>query len=402
MYLQSGGYENHEYIRFVREADLVDGTSVYRCVRDTSGTSNADESLVIGTNGDMVIYDVPYGRYWVEEVVTDDASYVKEKFEVNIDEHGGIYTPDKTYDNRYDYNLRDKKKTNVIKVIKTDAETGKPVSADENERNAKFYIRYKGNPDNTDAQNRTLADYNRFLPNAPGITADGPFEFEANRNGEIVVDYELPYGIYEILEWTLPEGYFVGEYDETGAAASHDYGKVEEGQRKALSGSEWSDLVTIYNAEGEKVSYKDASEYTVDQVFNSYTFEVTRQQLHTDGNFGQLVTYDGDISAADKSYNSKLYPYTAYYKAVAIANNQVKGKIEIEKTGEILSGFIKETVLGHRVFKPVYGVYEALKGAVFGIFAAADELLKDGNDGPAIYDASTNEVIDITKNKSTH
>lgn len=402
MYLQSGGYENHEYIRFMREADLVDGTSVYRCVRDTSGTSNAYENLVIGTNGDMVIYDIPYGRYWVEEVVTDDASYVKEKFEVTIDEHGGTYTPDKTYDNRYDYNLRDKKKTNVIKVIKSDGETGKLVSADENERNAKFYIRYKGNPDNTDAQNRALADYNRFLPNAPSITADGPFEFEANRNGEIVIDYELPYGIYEILEWTLPEGYFVGEYDETGDAASHDYGKVEEGQRKALSGSEWSDLVTIYNSEGEKVSYKDASEYTVDQVFNSYTFEVTRQKLHTDGNFGQLVTYDGDISAADKSYNSKLYPYTAYYKAVAMANNQVKGKIEIEKTGEILSGFIAETVLGHRVFKPVYGAYEALKGAVFGIFAAADELLKDGNDGPAIYDAFTNEEIDITKNKSTH
>lgn len=402
IYLQSGGYENHKYIRFVREADLVDGTSVYRCVRDTSGTSNADENLVIGTNGDMVIYDIPYGKYWVEEVVTDDASYVKEKFEVTIDEHGGTYTPDKTYDNRYDYNLRDKKKTNVIKVIKTDGETGKLVSADENTRNAKFYIRYKGNPDNTDAQNRALADYNRFLPNAPRITADGPFEFEANRNGEIVIDYELPYGIYEILEWTLPEGYFVGEYNETGATASHDYGKVEEGQRKALSGSEWSDIVTIYNAEGEKVSYKDAAEYTVDQVFNSYTFEVTKQQLHTDGNFGQLVTYDGDISAADKSYNSKLYPYTAYYKAVAMANNQVKGKIEIEKTGEILSGFIEETVLGQRVFKPVYGAYEALKGAVFGIFAAADEQLKDGNDGPEIYDASTDEKIDITKNKSTH
>lgn len=402
MYLQSEGYENHKYIRFVREADLVDGTSVYRCVRDTSGTSNADENLVIGTNGDMVIYDIPYGRYWVEEVVTDDASYVKEKFEVTIDEHGGTYTPNKTYDNRYDYNLRDKKKTNVIKVIKTDGETGKLVSADENERNAKFYIRYKGNPDNTDAQNRALADYNRFLPNAPSITADGPFEFEANRNGEIVIDYELPYGIYEILEWTLPEGYFVGEYDEIGDATPHDYGKVEEGQRKALSGSEWSDLVTIYNAEGKKVSYKDASEYTVDQVFNSYTFEVTRQQLHTDGNFGQLVTYDGDISAADKSYNSKLYPYTAYYKAVAMANNQVKGKIEIEKTGEILSGFIEKTVLGHRVFKPVYGAYEALKGAVFGIFAATDEQLKDGNDGPEIYDASTDEKIDITKNKSTH
>ena len=32
--LNSGGFENHPYVRFVREADLADGTAVYRVVRE--------------------------------------------------------------------------------------------------------------------------------------------------------------------------------------------------------------------------------------------------------------------------------------------------------------------------------------------------------------------------------
>ena len=398
MYLASGGYENHPYLSFVREADLVDGTSVYRVVRDISGTNNATENLLIGTNGDMIIYDIPYGRYWMEEVAADDASFVREKFEVNIDEHGGAYTASDTYDNRYDYNLRDKKKTNIIKVVKTDAETGKQVY----EPGTKFYIRYKGNPLNTDDENKDLENYNRYLPNAQSITSDGPYTFEADENGEITIKYELPYGIYEILEWNLPEGYFIGEYNQAGNGLSYSYGEVTENETKAPAGSQYLNIVSIYDAEGNKVAYKDKSEYDIAEISNSYIFKVTEQALHTDGNFGQLVTYDKQISAADSMYDSAKYPYIQYYKAVAMANNQVKGKIEIEKKNEILAGFMEETVLGQKILKPVYETAGKLKDAVFGIFGAEDIQLKDGNNGPEIYDAATDEKIDITKDKSTH
>lgn len=348
--LASGGYENHPYVRFVRNDDLSDGTASYTVVRDNSGSSCETTYMKIGSNGDMVVEDLPYGTYTVEEVSADDNSYVLEQFTVTIDEYdkyienGGVYTATSKNDNRYDYNLRDIKKSNKIKIVKTDAETGKQV----NLKGTKFYIVYKGNPELTDEQNKAKYPdtYNRFLPNANSITADGPYTFECDENGEVTIPYALEYGRYEIREWLLPDGYFVGEYDATGKGTSHNYGKVEEGQIKALTGSTYSDLVTILDSDGNKVKYKDKSEYALNEVFNYYTFEVTKQDTHVDGNFGQKVDSDGNISAADPNYNAKDYPYVVYYKAVAMANNSVKGQIEIEKSGEILTGFKEEKVNG--------------------------------------------------------
>lgn len=344
LYLADGGFEESPYARFVREDDMADGTAVYRVTREQSGADNSVEKMVIGNNGDMVVYDIPYGTYWMEEVRADDLSFVREKFLIEIGEHDGPYTPDNDYDNRYDYNVRDKKITNRIKILKTDSETGKGVDL----AGTKFNIRYKGSPLNTESQNQELENYNRYLPNAAEITSDGPYTFEADENGELTIQYELPYGIYEITEWQVPEGYYI---------------------------------------EGEG---------------NVYTFAVDEQPVHTDGNFGQKVTYDGLITAADPLYDSSQYPYTAYYQAVAIENNQTKGRIAIEKKGEILTGFAEETVLGQKVFRPVFEMAGKLKDAVFGVFAAEDIILKDGNDGPAIYDALTNEEIIIPKEKATH
>ena len=342
--LVSGGYEGQPYVRFVREANLADGTAVYRVVRDGSGISNAAEVMTVGNNGDLVIYDIPYGTYYMEEVSADDASFVREKFVVEIGEHGGTYTTGNDYDNRYDYNVRDKKITNRIKICKTDAETGKGVDL----AGTKFHIRYKGSPLNTDAENEALENYNRYLPDAAEITADGPYTFEADENGELVVRYQLPYGIYEITEWQVPEGYYT----------------EEDG--------------------------------------NVYTFIVSQQELHTDGNFGQLVTYDGNITAADPLYDSSRYPYTAYYQAVKMANNQVKGRITVKKTGQILTDYLEEKILGHKIYRPVYEMAAGLKGAIFGIFAAEDIMLSDGNDGPAVFDALTDEELVIPVEKSTH
>lgn len=52
--------------------------------------------------------------------------------------------------------------------------------------------------------------------------------------------------------------------------------------------------------------------------------------------------------------------------------------------------------------QPVYDGAKKLAGAVFGIFAADDTLLADGNDGADIYDTETDEKIVIPVLKSTH
>lgn len=394
--LESGGWESHPYLGFVREADEKSGTAVYRAVRGSDGIDNAEEALQIGSNSDLYVYDIPYGTYLVEEYAADDERYLKEQFRLVIGEHDGAYTPTDENDNRYDYNIRDKIKTNKIKVIKTNAETGKQVYA----AGTKFYVRYMGNPLKQDPT--TSKNYGRLLPNAEDITADGPYTFEADENGEITIPYELEFGTYRLEEWLLPEGYFVGEYHGGDTAESHDYGSAEENQRKVLEGHTYEDVVGICDSTGQPIKYKQKSSYKLNEVFNYYVFQVEKQEPHVDGNFGQKVDKDGNSSAADPNYNPDHYPYVTCYQAVGMANNMVKGKIGIEKKGETLQGFRKETKDGRTVFTPIYAAIEGLKGAVYHIYAAVDLWLNDGSEGPAIYDRADDRELTIPKTVSTN
>ena len=293
--LESKGFENSEYIHLASGTPVVlsGGTHQYTVSRDAGAVVNDETNpMKVGTNGTLVVKDVPYGTYIVTEVSADDPKYVLEQFKVVVGEHNGnggapvnqtglfagygtagtnsigstaLGTGD-YYNNRYDVNLRDKIKSNVIKLEKVDSETGKPIPL----AGTKVYIRYKGNPDYTDAENQqmfgpagTVAKniYNRFLPNAESINSKSTdYTFELDENGELKIPYQLPYGKYEIYEWLLPEGYYVGQYDETGKGTSHDFGYIEEGDFKLgdLDGDRSLEAnVAIYNADGNKVIYHD-------------------------------------------------------------------------------------------------------------------------------------------------
>ena len=402
LYLKNG-YEPTKYIRFNREADLADGTAVYRATRDTSGTDNAISEMKIGSNGSMLILDVPYGEYYMEETTADNTSFVREKFTVVIDEHNGTYSADERYDNRYDYDIRDKKKENKIQIVKTDAETGKKVSV---AAGTKFRIRYMGNQllgDPTKSKN-----YGKLLPNAPSITDKTGYndEFVCDENGCITIPYMLKFGTYRLEEFRVPEGYFIGKYDKDGNPSNADYGirgdygKDDDGKTTIDWGNpalDDSTLVPIYTDDGKHVEYKEKAD-----IFNYYTFRVSEQALHEDGNFGQMVDYQGNITAADAGYDNEDFPYEVYYKTVAMPNNQVKGKIEIYKEGEEFSGWEKVILAGEEVFRPVFSGIKKLGKAVFGIFAAEDIILGDGNDGPEIYDSISGEKLSMTKTKSTN
>ena len=404
LYLKNG-YEPTKYIRFNKEADLADGTAVYRATRDTGGKDNSTDEMKIGSNGSMLILDVPYGEYYMEETAADDTSYVREKFTVVIDEHSGTYSVNEKYDNRYDYDIRDKKKENKIQIVKTDAETGKKVTV---AAGTKFRIRYMGNQllgDPTKSKN-----YGKLLPNAPSITDKTGYndEFVCDENGCITIPYMLKFGTYRLEEFRVPEGYFIGKYDKDGNPSNADYGirgeygKDDDGRARA--GMDWgnpslddSTLVPIYTEDGKHVEYKEKKD-----IFNYYTFRVSEQVLHEDGNFGQLVDYKGSISAADAGYDNEDFPYLVYYRTVAMPNNPVKGKIEIYKEGEEFSGWEKVVMAGQEVLRPVFSGIKKLGNAVFGIFAAEDVVLGDGNDGPEIYDSVSGEKLSMTKTKSTN
>lgn len=370
MYLNSGGYEDHPYLRFVEDGHTEDGAKKYKVVRDTSGIDNATVDMVVSDTGSLFIIDIPYGTYTVEEVKADDESFVLESFQVDITEDGKQYTK----------SITNKKKENVIKVVKTDAETGKQV----NMKGTKFYIQYMGNQlleDPSKSEN-----YGRLLPNAADINSTSKdYTFTCNSYGEIVLPYDLEFGTYRLEEFLLPDGYFVGKYGGDGKGHNADYGESGEYGKdddgKADASMSWetvrdddpsNDLVAVYDKDGNKLEYKAGD------IFNFYTFKVEKQDAHMDGE-----------------------EYTKYYKAVAMKNNPVKGKIEISKEGEILAGFEKTQKDGFTIWTPKY-VWGKLKDAVYEVYAAIDEWLSDGNDGSSIYDAETGKEIKIPTDKKTH
>ena len=460
--LKSKGYEGSEYIHLESKTPtkLADGTNVYTVSRTPGVVNNEGNPIKVGTNGALLVEDLPYGEYIVTEVGTDDLMYVPEQFSVVISEHNGDGSETRVkyqdrgavplngkwanynrtgtngigesavgtgdyYNNLYQVNLRNKIKSNQIQLQKVDSETGKIIRL----AGTKVFIRYKGNPDYTDEQNRemfgptgTVAKniYNRFLPNAESIDSKSTnYTFELDENGCFDIPYQLPYGKYEIYEWLLPEGCYVGEYDETGTAKNHNFGFIEEGRFTVDTNGNNNDgnidegfnatvpSYAIRDVEGNKVTYKDADSYSfenlTEMVTNRYTFTVTKQNMHVDGNYSELVTYDGNLRTdADPTYDKGDYPFKNYYKVAAVINNAVKGKIEITKEGEVLVGFKEEVKDGHTILTPVFEKVSKIKDAVFGIFAAKDENLNDGSEGPAIYDSGTGQLVTIPKTKSSH
>ena len=170
------GFEGTQYVHLKSEAPTVleGGTHQYTVSRGpgiANNTLNGGLGMKVGTNGQILIKDLPYGRYEVTEVQADNPKYVLEKLTVVVSEHNGasganvMYgskgaVPDERayseyskagtnpigaksngtgdyYNNRYDVNLRDKIKENIVKIEKVDSETGKRIPL----AGTKVYIR---------------------------------------------------------------------------------------------------------------------------------------------------------------------------------------------------------------------------------------------------------------------
>ena len=125
-------------------------------------------------------------------------------------------------------------------IVKVNSETGKTVRLNEN---AAFRIKYLGNPDLADPT--ASPNYGKYLPNGSDYNdGDGSgknnYIFKCDENGQIVLPYMLEYGNYQLEEVTVPEGYFVGEYNEKGEGSNAEMPK------------DFEDAVVIYDSKGNK------------------------------------------------------------------------------------------------------------------------------------------------------
>ena len=372
--LESGGMEEHPYIRVIDEGvrkaaagEYERYAHVYKVVRDTSGYM-ADEAhpLEVSEDGQIYVYDLPYGTYIVKEIQADANGYVLEQFRITVSEHG----------QKISKAVNNQAKKNKIKVVKTNSETGKTVRWDA-DRTA-FRIRYKGNQDLADPT--AAPNYNKYLPNGSNYTDkdENNYIFFANQNGEIVLPYQIEYGIYEIEELTVPEGYYVGEYDDKGKGSIADMGSVDIIDHKGQTvkpPKTFLETVQVRDAEGKKVT-----EFTGDNktTYNTYLFTVWEQDPHEDGK-----------------------DYVTYYAVIDMPNNPAKGKIEISKTGEGLVGWKQGNEGGYSIWKAIWDKI-TLKDTKFEIYAAKDILQSDGVIPVEAYLASDDSKVELIKTSRDH
>ena len=335
--LVSGGYEDCPYVRVVKvnpdEAGYDEFANTYRVVRDNSGTpADSNNPLTVSGNGQIKVLDLPYGTYEIKEIQADKNGYVLETFNRTVSEDGQLISVD----------VNNKAKTNKIKVVKTNSETGKTVRWDADK--TAFRIRYKGNPDLADPTE--AENYNRYLPNGASYAdANKNYVFYANKNGEIVLPYEIEYGIYEIEELVVPEGYYVGSYGEDGKGTVADMGAVDGKGNTVTPPKSFAETVQITDKDGNPVKYEGDNKAT----YNTYRFSVTEQDAHMEGE-----------------------DYITYYAVIEMANNPVKGKIEITKSGEGLAGWSVGDI-----WKAIWDKI-TLKDTKFEIYSAEDIVQSDG------------------------
>ena len=375
-YLEFIGYEDSPYIEDVEDPEAQAGPmgKFAHCYKvDVYGNGTpADENnpLTLGDFGQIYISGIPYGTYLVTEIKADGDRYVKESMYFTISEDEQVISTD----------IHNTTKENVVKIVKVDSETGKTVPS----ANTAFRIRYMGSPEYDDPTQ--TPNYGKYLPNATNINASvtdpNDYIFFTDEAGEVTIPYALPYGDYQVEEILVPEGYYIGSYDEDGVADSSDgtsdsYGPDGDNpvHNEAEDGMVFTDRVAIYDKDGNKI------DYTKDEnvVYNYYKFSVTEQDDHLDGT-----------------------DYQTYYLTVELSNTASKGKIEIAKMGEKLVGF-KEVndEHGNVVSEPIYENFP-LADATFGIYAAEDILLEDGEEPPVAYDKLTGDEIELVTDVLNH
>lgn len=153
-------------------------------LKSSGSYENAKETerdiLITDKDGFAVSQNLPYGVYTVKQIKGAAGTDIMEPFDVFINEDGEVYK----------YMINNAIFESLIEIVKTDAETGKtiPVSG----------IGFKIRDLNT---NEFMVQHINY-PTPKDLDV-----FYTNENGTLMLPEKLPYGEYEIIEQSAPEGY---------------------------------------------------------------------------------------------------------------------------------------------------------------------------------------------------
>jgi uncharacterized surface anchored protein len=137
------------------------------------------DKLVCDSDGYAVTKDLPFGTYTVHQIAGDEDAQLLEDFDVTISQDGKVYK----------YILNNAFISAWVKIVKTDATTNKSIPL----ADTAFQI--------YDSEGELVT----MVTTYPNVVVHDTFY--TDDSGMLITPSSLPYGTYEIMEVTAPEGY---------------------------------------------------------------------------------------------------------------------------------------------------------------------------------------------------
>lgn len=185
-------------------------------------TGKIIQTITTDSDGFAMSDYLPYGTYIVHQSKGKDGYELMDDFEVKINAEGRTYS----------YILENVHYTANLKVVKTDAETGKTVAI----AGATFQI--------IDSDGK-LVEQDMYYPERKKIS-----EFKTDKDGTLMLPEQLVYGDYTLIETEAPDGYLIT--DPIPFTVS----------KAGLTTDEWGDDVIVVNCSDVPVKGKIKVEKT--------------------------------------------------------------------------------------------------------------------------------------------
>jgi len=359
------------------------GFSVYlnRTNQQVGGERFTDE------DGYVRFSDLPYGRYTVKQTTVPSGMLKVDDFQVFVNEDGRTYN----------YSILNGIFESLVKIVKTDSETGKSILA----ADTAFKVK--------DLQKDEFITQTINYPTP--IQVD---EFKTNEYGELVLPLPLRYGKYAVYELIAPNGYVldrtplefkVSEDMQDGEMIVVEF--ANKPQKGVVNLNKTGEMLS--GVEKEKTEFGDKHNFIYEQkLLKGAVFDIVADEdiVTLDGTVraeaGEVVAtvttgVDGEVKSSEL-YLGKYHAVEVEVEAGYVLTNEklhfelMYAGEEIELTSMNIDAKNKLQEIDINVNKVAEVVtnrdedsrkileteYRHLEGIVFGIFAREDIVLNEG------------------------
>lgn len=347
-----------------------------------AGNMPYDNAYIVTTSeGPVSSKELPFGKYTLKEIETPAGYMPIDDITIEIVDDGseGVVVKEVNVGNEFqntEFNI-----SKVAESIVVDEETGNVTISTGPKAGFVFGIFANENikyPSGEVAINKDDAVYVGVTDSNGKIKASGTFpiadyyiqEIEAPEARYIIDNTKYPVSNKnastesQLISLNATDEPLVNEYDKAWAQIV----KIDAETNKIIKASGFK--FDIFDAEGNKVDYVETDENGIAKLRMPLEHHKTYTVKETKAADGYTINNDPFELIIEDQYLEKIGDYEERY-TVRFSDTRVKGRIEVEKKGEMITSVDEETVDEFTVKHPVLTT-EYLSGVTFRITARED------------------------------